>query len=121
MDDPYNCITSKATGPQNKTRGIMSTIGQSAPLNIGISNAAAKSPRPSTFPDCRSSPCDPPVGSMRVVFVVTDAGGAMITGNCADVGKVKAPSCAGRCSRALIHNGSAVPTEPVVREEFKSY
>ena len=37
-----------------------------APLNIGIANAGANSPQPSTFPDCRSSPCDAPVGRLRV-------------------------------------------------------
>ena len=55
----------------------------------------------STFPDCRS-------------FVVTDLGRALITGNCADIGKVKGPILRGLAARApYFHNGSAATLREV--------
>ena len=46
-------------------------------------------------------------------FTVTDPGRALITGNCADIGKVKVPT--GLASRArYFHNGSAATLNDVV-------
>ena len=42
------------------------------------------------------------------IFTVTDPGRALITGNCADIGKVKGPILRGLAARApYFHNGSA--------------
>jgi cytochrome c peroxidase len=87
-----------------------------APLNIGISNAGAKSPPAldisglPVFPlRCTSGP------HAGEVFVVTDPGRAMITGNCADIGKVKGPILRGLAARApYFHNGSAATLMDVV-------
>lgn len=49
------------------------------------------------------------------VFNVTDLGRAMITGKCADVGKVKGPILHGLAARApYLHNGSAASLKDVV-------
>jgi cytochrome c peroxidase len=48
-------------------------------------------------------------------FVVTDLGRAMISGSCADIGKVKGPILRGLASRApYFHNGSAATLADVV-------
>ena len=80
-----------------------------APLNIGIVNAGANSP---AALDISGLPvftlqCDrgPRAGE---TFMVTDPGRAMISGKCADIGKVKGPILRGLASRApYFHNGSA--------------
>jgi cytochrome c peroxidase len=80
-----------------------------APLNIGIANAGKDSPPaldisglPVFTLRCTSGPL---AGN---TFVVTDPGRAMITGNCADIGKVKGPILRGLAARApYFHNGSA--------------
>jgi cytochrome c peroxidase len=47
--------------------------------------------------------------------VVTDPGRALITGNCADIGKVKGPILRGLTARApYFHNGSAATLLDVV-------
>jgi cytochrome c peroxidase len=81
-----------------------------APLNIGVANAGAGSPPaldisglPVFTLQCNSGPHagEPP-------FVVTDPGRALITGKCADIGKVKGPILRGLAARApYFHNGSA--------------
>jgi hypothetical protein len=81
-----------------------------APLNIGIANAGPDAPPAldiSGLPvfrlDCFAGPLagSPP-------FYVTDIGRAMITGQCADIGKVKGPILRGLAARApYFHNGSA--------------
>jgi cytochrome c peroxidase len=49
------------------------------------------------------------------VFNVTDLGRALISGSCADVGKVKGPILRGMAGRApYFHNGSAARLEDVV-------
>jgi len=49
------------------------------------------------------------------VFKVTDLGRALVTGKCADVGKVKGPILHGLAARApYFHNGSAAKLEDVV-------
>ena len=48
-------------------------------------------------------------------FFVTDLGRALITGRCADVGKVKGPILRGLAARApYFHNGSAASFDDVV-------
>jgi cytochrome c peroxidase len=80
-----------------------------APLNIGIANAGSNSPPAlniSALPvfrlDCTSGPL---AGQS---FVTTDPGRALISGKCADIGKVKGPILRGLAARApYFHNGSA--------------
>jgi cytochrome c peroxidase len=80
-----------------------------APLNIGVANAGPNSPPvldisglPVFTLQCTQGPL---VGQ---TFVVTDPGRALITGNCADIGKVKGPILRGLAARApYFHNGSA--------------
>jgi len=48
-------------------------------------------------------------------FVVTDPGRALISGKCADIGKVKGPILRGLAARApYFHNGSAATLSDVV-------
>ena len=87
-----------------------------APLNIGIANAEADAPPaldisglPVFTLECRAGPL---TGSK---FHVTDIGRAMITGKCADIGKVKGPILRGLAARApYFHNGSAATLLDVV-------
>ena len=87
-----------------------------APLNIGIANAGPNSPPAldiSGLPVftlwCTSGPL---AGKM---FQVTDVGRAMISGKCADIGKVKGPILRGLAARApYFHNGSAATLSDVV-------
>jgi hypothetical protein len=87
-----------------------------APLNIGIANAGPNSPPAldiSGLPVftlwCTSGPL---AGQM---FQVTDVGRAMISGKCADIGKVKGPVLRGLAARApYFHNGSAATLSDVV-------
>jgi hypothetical protein len=80
-----------------------------APLNIGVANAGQNSP-----PDLDISGL--PVFTLQCMsgalsgqrFVVTDVGRALISGKCADIGKVKGPILRGLAGRApYFHNGSA--------------
>jgi hypothetical protein len=87
-----------------------------APLNIGVANAGAGSPPalditglPVFTVWCTSGPL---AGQM---FEVTDPGRALITGKCADIGKVKGPILRGLAARApYFHNGSAATLADVV-------
>jgi cytochrome c peroxidase len=80
-----------------------------APLNIGVANAGANSPPaldisglPVFTLQCQQGPL------AGQTFVVTDPGRALITGNCADIGKLKGPILRGLAARApYFHNGSA--------------
>ena len=80
-----------------------------APLNIGIANAGANAPPAldiSGLPVFTLKCTQGPLAGQT--FVVTDPGRALITGNCADIGKVKGPILRGLASRApYFHNGSA--------------
>jgi cytochrome c peroxidase len=86
------------------------------PLNIGIANAGAQAPPvldisglPVFKVWCTSGPLS---GQM---FEVTDIGRAMISGKCADIGKVKGPVLRGLAARApYFHNGSAATLDEVV-------
>ena len=87
-----------------------------APLNIGVANAGADSPPaldiaglPVFTIACTSGPL---AGAM---FEVTDPGRALITGKCADIGKVKGPILRGLAARApYFQNGSAATLADVV-------
>jgi cytochrome c peroxidase len=87
-----------------------------APLNIGVANAGADSPPaldivglPVFTIWCTSGLL---AGQM---FEVTDPGRALITGKCADIGKVKGPILRGLAARApYFHNGSAATLANVV-------
>jgi cytochrome c peroxidase len=49
------------------------------------------------------------------MFEVTDPGRALITGKCADIGKLKGPILRGLAARApYFHNGSAATLQDVV-------
>lgn len=87
-----------------------------APLNIGIANAGTGSPpvlNISGLPIftlwCTSGPL------AGKTFQVTDVGRAMISGKCADIGKVKGPVLRGLAARPpYFHNGSAATLSDVV-------
>jgi hypothetical protein len=87
-----------------------------APLNIGIANAGAGAPPaldifglPVFTLQCLQGPL---TGQK---FTVTDPGRAMISGKCADIGKVKGPILRGLAARApYFHNGSAATLSDAV-------
>jgi cytochrome c peroxidase len=83
-----------------------------APLNIGIANAGDASP-PAL--DISGLPVFTLTCTSGQTFVVTDPGRALITGKCADIGKVKGPILRGLAARApYFHNGSAATLSDVV-------
>src|SRR5207248_8844398 len=87
-----------------------------APLNIGVADAGKNSPPALDIGGltvftlwCTSGP----LAGQR--FKVTDPGRALITGKCADIGKVKGPILRGLAARApYFHNGSADSLREVV-------
>ena len=87
-----------------------------APLNIGIANAGELAPPaldisglPVFKVHCLAGPLE------GQSFEVTDIGRAMISGKCADIGKVKGPILRGLAARApYFHNGSAATLADVV-------
>jgi hypothetical protein len=87
-----------------------------APLNIGVADAGALSPPAldiSRLPVFTLNCIAGPLAGQT--FQVTDIGRAMISGNCADIGKVKGPILRGLAARApYFHNGSAATLADVV-------
>ncbi len=87
-----------------------------APLNIGVANAGTLSPPGldiSGLPVFRVWCTSGPVSGK--VFEVTDIGRAMISGKCADIGKVKGPILRGLAARApYFHNASAATLDDVL-------
>jgi cytochrome c peroxidase len=87
-----------------------------APLNIGVADAGKNSPPALDIAGlpvftiwCTSGPL------AGKVYEVTDPGRALITGQCADIGKVKGPILRGLAARApYFHNGSATTLRDVV-------
>jgi cytochrome c peroxidase len=87
-----------------------------APLNIGVADAGKNSPPALDIAGlpvftiwCTSGPL------AGQVYEVTDPGRALITGHCADIGKVKGPILRGLAARApYFHNGSAATLRDVV-------
>ena len=87
-----------------------------APLDIGIADAGAKKPPVLDITGL-------PVFSLLCVsgplagnnYTVTDPGRALISGKCADIGKLKGPVLRGLAARApYFHNGSAATLMDVV-------
>jgi cytochrome c peroxidase len=89
-----------------------------APLNIGVPDAGDKKPPvldisglPVFTITCQLK--DGPLAGK--VYKVTDAGRAMITGKCKNIGRFKGPILRGLASRApYFHNGSAATLRDVV-------
>src|SRR5215467_5671006 len=87
-----------------------------APLNIGVADAGGKSPPaldiyglPVFTLTCTKGPL------AGQIFTVTDPGRALISGQCADIGKIKGPILRGLAARApYFHNGSAATLLDVV-------
>ena len=87
-----------------------------APLNIGIADAGKNSPPALDIEGlpvftiwCTSGPL------AGEIFKVTDPGRALITGKCADIGKLKGPILRGLAARApYFHNGSAATLRDAV-------
>jgi cytochrome c peroxidase len=90
-----------------------------APLDIGVADAGIKSPPdldisglPVFTLTCKLPPPNPLAGK---VYVVTDPGRALISGQCKDIGRLKGPILRGLASRApYFHNGSAATLKDVV-------
>jgi hypothetical protein len=87
-----------------------------APLNIGVADAGKNAPPaldinglPVFTIQCTAGPL------AGRIFKATDLGRAMITGECADIGKLKGPILRGLAARApYFHNGSAASLLDVV-------
>jgi len=87
-----------------------------APLNIGVANAGELAPPvldisglPVFTVWCTAGPL------AGKTFEVTDLGRAMVSGKCADIGKVKGPILRGLAARApYFHNGSAAALNDVI-------
>jgi len=93
------------------------------PLNIGVGNAGPFNATTGTGAVPVLDIADLPVFTVTcnsgphqgTVYTVTDLGRAMISGACADVGKVKGPILRGLASRApYFHNGAARSLDDVV-------
>jgi hypothetical protein len=80
-----------------------------APLNIGIANAGHDAPPALDISALPVFTLECSAGDLQgKKFLVTDPGRALITGKCADIGKVKGPILRGLAARApYFHNGSA--------------
>lgn len=82
------------------------------PINIGIANGGPNNNNPGL------DIADLPVFTLSCVgktYTVTDPGRALISGKCADIGKVKGPILRGLAGRApYFHNGSAATLLDVV-------
>jgi len=79
-----------------------------APLNIGITDANPPDLDVSGLPVFTITCTAGPLATPPHVYHVTDPGRALISGNCADIGKTKGPILRGLAARApYFHNGSA--------------
>jgi cytochrome c peroxidase len=87
-----------------------------APLNIGIADTGAKSPPALDISGLPVFTLTCMKGALAgQVFTVTDPGRALISGQCADIGKLKGPILRGLAARApYFHNGSAATLLDVV-------
>jgi cytochrome c peroxidase len=87
-----------------------------APLDIGIADAGASTPPAldiSGLPVLTLSCVAGPFAGDT--YVVTDPGRALISGKCADIGKIKGPILRGLAARApYFHNGSAATLLDVI-------
>jgi cytochrome c peroxidase len=84
------------------------------PINIGIADATPPVLDVSGLP-VFTVKCTDITGPLKgQTFTVTDLGKALISGSCADIGKVKGPILRGLAARApYFHNGSASTLEDV--------
>ncbi|MGA9213880.1 MAG: hypothetical protein WBZ54_01025 [Methylocella sp.] len=80
-----------------------------APLDIGIADAGAKSPPALDISGLPVFTLTCTAGPLKGnTYVVTDPGRALISGQCADIGKIKGLTLRGLAARApYFHNGSA--------------
>lgn len=111
-------------GTQDLTTGTCTTCHDSPnvgnhslklALNIGVADASPPALNVSGLPIFTVVCTDTSGPLAGQVFNVTDLGRAMITGNCADVGKVKGPILRGLAARApYFQNGSAASLGDVV-------
>ena len=87
-----------------------------APLDIGVADAGRNSPPALDITGLPVFTLWCTSGSLAGrLFEVTDPGRALITGQCADIGKVKGPILRGLAARApYFHNGSAATLLDVV-------
>jgi hypothetical protein len=87
-----------------------------APLNIGVADAGENSPPALDVAGLPVFTIWCAVGKLAgKTFEVTDPGRALVTGKCADIGKVKGPILRGLAARApYFHNGSAATLSDVV-------
>jgi cytochrome c peroxidase len=85
------------------------------PINIGIADATPPALDVSGLPVFTVT-CTDTTGPLKgQVFFVTDLGKALVSGSCADVGRMKGPILRGWAARApYFHNGSAASLEDVV-------
>lgn len=84
-------------------------------IGIGVSDADPPVLDVAELPVFRVECTDTSGPLHNYVFNVTDIGRAMISGKCADVGKVKGPILRGLAARApYFHNGSAATLDDVV-------
>jgi cytochrome c peroxidase len=85
------------------------------PLNIGVADADPPVLNVAALPVFTVNCTDTTGPLAGQSFTVTDLGRALITGKCADVGKVKGPILRGLAARApYFHNGSAASLDDVV-------
>jgi cytochrome c peroxidase len=87
-----------------------------APLNIGVADAGKNTPPGLDITGLPVFTIWCTAGELAgKIFEVTDPGRALITGKCADIGKVKGPILRGLAARApYFHNGSAATLRDVV-------
>jgi cytochrome c peroxidase len=87
-----------------------------APLDIGVADAGGKSPPVLDVSGLPVFTLTCKQGDLAgQTFTITDPGRALITGNCADIGKLKGPILRGLAARApYFHNGSAATLTDVV-------
>ena len=118
-----NLFSTDPLGANDLTTGTCTTCHDSPnvgnhskklPLNIGIADAIPPVLDVSGLPVFTVACTDTTGPLAGQTFKVTDLGKAMISGSCADVGKVKGPILHGLSARApYFHNGSAATLEDV--------
>ena len=87
----------------------------SAPLNIGVTEAAAVAPLDVADLPIFVLRCNTSNFFGQTVFRTTDPGRALVSGKCADIGKTKGPILRGLAARApFFHNGSAATLKDAV-------
>jgi cytochrome c peroxidase len=115
-----SCGTVASLPLRNRTCHDTPDVGNHSvklPVNIGIANGGANNNNPGL--DIADLPvfalsCASGANAVKT-YTVTDPGRALISGKCADIGKVKGPILRGLAGRApYFHNGSAATLLDVV-------